>query len=191
MVYSDASDQGYGGYSISNWQTLVCWGHWLESERGKCSTGRELKAIHNMLLAMGKTLCNHHIQWYAMVHSIIRILDRESRTQELHCLVESVIKSSHGFNIQVSPVWVSKEENQLGDYLSKLSGGNDWGIHPHIFRWINSMWGPFTVDRFATCYNTKCARFNPRFWNPNCKGVDTYAINWAGENNWVVPPLPP
>ena len=53
---------------------------------------------------------------------------------------------------------------------------------------IDSMWGPFTVDRFATCYNPKCVRFNSCFWNPNCEGVDTYTISWAGENNWVVPP---
>jgi hypothetical protein len=50
------------------------------------------------------------------------------------------------------------------------------------------MWGPFTVDRFATCYNTKCARFNPRFWNINSDGVETYTINWAGGNDRVVPP---
>ncbi|CAB4008563.1 Hypothetical predicted protein, partial [Paramuricea clavata] len=40
-----ASDQGYGGYAISNHQTLVCQGHWLESERGTSSTWRELKAL--------------------------------------------------------------------------------------------------------------------------------------------------
>ena len=188
MVYSDASEQGYGGYAISNQQTLVCQGHWLEGDRGRSSTWRELKAIQNMLLAIGKNLCNHRVQWYTDNQNIIRILDRGSRKQDLQSLVEAVIESSNKWDIQVSPIWVPREENQIADYLSKLQDGNDWGIHPHIFNWLDSMWGPFTIDRFATCYNTKCARFNSRFWNPNCEGVDTYSINWAAENNWVVPP---
>ena len=170
MVYSDASEQGYGGYTISNQQTLVCQGHCLEGNRGSSSTWRELKAIQKMLLAIGKSLCNQRVQWYTDNQNIIRILDRDSKKQDLHSLVES----SSEWDIQVSPFWVPREENQIADY--------------DIFNWLDSMWGPFTIDRFATCYNTKCARFNSRFWNPNCEGVDNYSINWAAENNRVVPP---
>ena len=50
------------------------------------------------------------------------------------------------------------------------------------------MLGPFTVDRFASWYNAKWVRFNSRFWNPGCEAVDTFAQDWVGENNWVVPP---
>ena len=139
--------------------------------------------MHNMLLAIGKRLCNNHIQWYTDNQNIIRILDRDSRKQDLHSLVEAVIESSNRFDIQVSSIWVPREENQMADYLSKLSDGKDWGIHPNIFNMIESMWRPITVDRFATCYNTKCVRFNSRFWNPYCEGDDTYMISWAGENN--------
>ena len=185
MVYSDASEQGYGGYAVSNQQTLVCQGHCLEDNRGSSSTWRELKAIQNMLSAIGKSLCNHRVQWYTDNQNIIRILDRGSRKQDLHSLVESSCK----WDIQVSPIWVPREENQIADHVSKLQDGNDWGIHPHIFNWLDSMWGPFTIDMFATCYNTKCACFNSRFWNPSCEGVDNYSINWAAENNRVVPHL--
>lgn len=81
-------------YAISSQKTLVCQGHWLESKRGKSSTWRELKAMHNMLLALGKNLCNNHVQWYTDNQNIIRILDRASRKQDLHSLVEAVIESS-------------------------------------------------------------------------------------------------
>ena len=57
-----------------------------------------------------------------------------------------------------------------------------------MFQWLNTLWVPFTVDRFATWYNTKCIRFNSRFWNPGSEGVDAFIQNWQGENNWVVPP---
>ena len=95
MVYSDASDRGYGGYAISSRKTLVCQGHWLESERGKSLTWRELKAINNMLLAMGKNLCKHQVQWYTDNQNIMRILDKGGRKQDLQGLEEAVIESSH------------------------------------------------------------------------------------------------
>ena len=52
------------------------------------------------------------------------------------------------------------------------------------------MWGPFTIDRFASWYlNAKCVRFNSRFWNPACElAMGAFAQDWLGENSWVVPP---
>ena len=85
------------------------------------------------------------------------------------------------YNIVLTPVWVPRKENQLADYLSKLTDVDDWGIQPHIFQWVTILWGPFTIDRFATWYNTKCNRFNSRFWNPGCKGIDAFSLNWQGE----------
>ncbi|XP_068750806.1 uncharacterized protein [Montipora capricornis] len=188
FVYSDASDQGYGGYAISNQQRLVCQGHWSENERAKSSTWRELKAVNNMLLAIGQQLHGHKLQWYTDNQNIVRIVARGSRKPDLQGQVVEVIQLSKTFNILVCPVWVPREQNQIADYLSKISDGNDWSAHPNIFQWLDTMWGPFTFDRFATSYSTKCLRFNSCFWNPHCEGVDSYAINWAGENNSVVPP---
>ena len=89
--------------------------------------------------------------------------------------------------VVVVPVWVPQEQNQLADYLSKLTDVDDWGISPDFFLWISTLWGPFTVDRFATWYNTKCLRFNSRFWNPGCEGMDALTQNWHGENSGLVP----
>lgn len=147
FVYSDASEQGYGGYAISNQQRLVCQGHWSENERAKSSTWRELKTVHNMLLAIGQQLHGHKLQWYSDNQNIVRIAARGSRKPDLQGLVVEVIQLSKEFNILVCPVWVRREQNQIADYLSKISDGNDWSIHPNIFQWLDSMWGPFTVDR--------------------------------------------
>ena len=54
---------------------------------------------------------------------------------------------------------------------------------------IDKAWGPHTVDHFASYYNTKLPRFNSRFWNPGAEGVDSFTINWHGENNWLCPPI--
>ena len=89
------------------------------------------------------------------------------------------------YHIVLTPVWIPREENHLADYLSKVTDVDDWGIQP---QWVTTLWGPFTIDQFATWYNTKCNRFNSRFWNPICEGINAFSLNWQGENNWVVPP---
>jgi hypothetical protein len=181
MAYSDASGQGYGGYVVSDKQNLVCQGHWTENEKAKSSTWRELKAVSNMLLAIGNKLQGHRVQWYTDNQNVVRIIERGSRKPEIQSTVEEVIQLCAKHSALIKPVWIPREENEKADYLSKLIDVDDWGIHTNIYNWISNMWGPFTVDRFATCYNTKCERFNSRFWNPGCEGIDAYAINWQGK----------
>ena len=117
-----------------------------------------------------------------------RIIDRGSTKPDLQTLAEEIVNLCNNLRVSVIPVWVPRDNNQLADYLSKLTDFDDWGIHSDIFQWLNTLWGPFTVDRFATWYNNKCIRFNSRFWNPGSEGVDAFIQNWQGENNRVVPP---
>ena len=59
-----------------------------------------------------------------------------------------------------------------------------------FFRHVDNIWGPHSVDRFAHSHNRK---FNTQilfsFWNPDSEGVDAFCFDWAGENNWLVPPV--
>ena len=58
-----------------------------------------------------------------------------------------------------------------------------------FFKFMNELWGQFTVDRFANSSNKKLERFNSLFWNVNSEAVDAFSQNWNGENNWLVPPI--
>ena len=188
VVYSDASQQGYGGYVVSDKEKLICHGQWSNSEKVMSSTWRELKAVHSMLLSIGSALNGHKVQWHTDNLNITRIIHRGSMKPDLQETTEGIVDLCAKYDVIITPIWVPREENQLADYLSKLTDADDWGIHPHIFQWVSSIWGPFTVDRFATWYNAKCSRFNSRFWNPGCEGIDAFSLNWHRENNWVTPP---
>ena len=58
-----------------------------------------------------------------------------------------------------------------------------------FFSFIDGIWGPHSVDRFATDYNAKLPKFNSKVWCPGTSGVDALVIDWSGENNWLVPPI--
>ncbi len=64
---------------------------------------------------------------------------------------------------------------------------DDWKLNPSVFMWLDSCWGPHSIDKFASHYNTQLPRFNSRYWNPGTEAVDAFTANWAGENNWLCP----
>ena len=51
------------------------------------------------------------------------------------------------------------------------------------------MWGPFTVDNFASNLNTQLTTFHSRCWCPGTCAVDTFTVFWRTEINWLVPPV--
>ena len=57
-----------------------------------------------------------------------------------------------------------------------------------MFCQLDAMWGPHTIDRFASCYNTQLESLDSRFWAPHCEAVDTFTRSWSGEVNRWVPP---
>ena len=58
-----------------------------------------------------------------------------------------------------------------------------------MFDTLESLWGPFTVDCFATYYNKKVEKYYSRFWNPDTSGVDAFFQSWENDNCLLVPPV--
>lgn len=76
------------------------------------------------------------------------------------------------------------------DFWSRSPDKHSWKMHPQLFQFIDRLWGPHTVHRFANCQNTQLRCFNSRYWEPLSEGVDALAQrNWGMENNFDYPPF--
>ena len=188
LVYSDASNTGYGGYTVGIGST-VAQGQWSESESQTSSTWRELEAINRILQAYSKTLQGETVKWLTDNQNVVRIIEHGSRKPLLQEIAVNILSVLMGRAIRLEMAWVPREENQQADYLSRLIDHDDWMVNPFIFQWLDSVWGPHTIDRFATHYNRQLARYNSRFWNPESEAVDAFTCNWEEENNWLCPPV--
>jgi hypothetical protein len=51
------------------------------------------------------------------------------------------------------------------DYLSRIIDTDDWQTTVEFYSYLDSMWGPHSVDRFANVDNR-----NP--WDPNCININ-------------------
>ena len=92
-------------------------------------------------------------------------------------------------NVSIEFEWVPRSLNEYADSLSRVIDFDDWGVSTDFFAYISFLFGPFIVDRFASPDSARCARFCSKFWCPGAEGVDAFSVDWAGENNWLVPPI--
>ena len=86
-------------------------------------------------------------------------------------------------------MWIPRSENTRADYISKIIDFDDWGTSCEFFDFMDKIWGPHTIDWFASNLNKKIDRYNAKFWNPDVEAVDAFSQNWEKEVNWLVPPI--
>ena len=188
VVYSDASDSGYGGYTIEV-GPQISHGAWSEHEAQWSSTWRELKAVYEVLRSLAPTLRGHTIKWFSDNQNVTRIVHTGSRRQHLQEGAIAIYDVCFQHGIKLEMEWIPRSENEIADYISRIQDTDDWMIDPYLFMSVDMMWGPHTIDCFASAYNHQLEKFHSRFWCPGTLAVDTFTVSWEGEVCWLVPPL--
>ena len=81
-MYSDASDSGYGGYSVEV-GPQVAQGLWSAHKAKLSSTWRELKAVYAVLRSLAPSLKGRTVKWFTDNQNVTRIVQAGSRKQHL------------------------------------------------------------------------------------------------------------
>ena len=162
VVYSDASDTGYGGYMVEHGNRVTN-GQWLEHEAQESSTWRELRAVRLILESFQTFLKNERVRWFSDNQNVVRIVQYGSRKPTLQAEALAIFSVCMRNLIRIEPEWIPREQNKFADYLSRLVEYDDWMLNPEVFSMLDAKWGPHTVDRFANSANRQVVRFNSRF----------------------------
>ena len=64
-----------------------------------------------------------------------------------------------------------------------------WSIDNDSFRFINNLYGPFTVNRFVNNLNRKLKCFNSKFYCPGTCHVNAFTDGWSNDLNWLCRPI--
>ena len=56
-------------------------------------------------------------------------------------------------SIESDITWIPRSLNDKADFLSKLVDYDDWFVSSEFFSFMNEMWGPYDIDRFANFKN--------------------------------------
>lgn len=187
VVYTDASGIGYGGYLVKAIDEEIM-GSWNDGEKLKSSTWRELEAVYRVLQSISMSLKGQTVKWHTDNQNVVNIIKKGSKKSDLQNITINIANVCKLNCIKIVPEWVPRQENVKADKISKTIDCDDWEIDDITFEYLNQNWGPHTVDRFATDYNTTCSIFNTKHWCPGTLGIDAFNRQWGKENNWIVPP---
>ena len=189
IVFTDASDTGYGGFYCNRLGKVLCTGKFSNLEKTTSSTSRELLAIKFVLESFEKILTNESVTVHVDNINAARILSVGSSKVHLQNICLDIFQFCLRKNIKFIAQWVPREYNRQADALSRINDTDDWSIDHSSFMMISSRYGPFTIDRFADNRNKKIERFNSKFYCPGTLAVDCFTENWNFENNWICPPV--
>ena len=109
---------------------------------------------------------NSRIKWYTDNQSTAKIVDVGSMKLTLHALAYKNCSYCLANNIDLSIQWIPRELNTQTDFISKIKDCDDWQITYDFFQELDAIWGPHTMDCFASYYNANVERFFSRFSNP-------------------------
>ena len=120
---------------------------------------RELKSVSFAFRSFAPILHNSSVKLYTDNKAVAFITDSGSNKPHLNTIAKDIfcLTSAHGIRLSVE--WIPRTLNQKADYYSKIVDFDDWCVSNDCFRAIDSRWGPFTVDCFASYANTKLPRF--------------------------------
>ena len=188
VVFTDASETGYGGYSATIDGSVVS-AMWTDEDIGRSSTHRELKAIYYVCLSYVSQLRNRKVKFFTDNQGAARIVQIGSPIGELQQIALAIFNVCLTNHIQLETQWIPREENIRADVLSRFLDADDWSIDTSVFNWLNSLWGPYTIDRFASYYNSQLPAYNSKYSSPGSSGVDAFSQDWSATNNWLCPPV--
>jgi hypothetical protein len=193
-VHSDASLYGWGASLVLPAQgptPVLARGFWTLTQRTSHINVLELLAVEQALRSFGTRLQGRRVNLYT--DSLVAQSVMTTWTSKSTPLMEALRKvhfMATTLQISLNPIWLPTDQNLLADALSRERDTEDWTIHARFFQVISRIWGPFTVDRFATTENRRVPWFNSRWLCPLTGGVDAFAqTDWGVHNNWCNPPF--
>ena len=187
LTYSDASDTGWGGYSVELGGNIAK-GEWSAEEGLKSSTWRELRATRLVLESFLPNIQGQDVRHRTDNQNVVSILQVGSRHSELHDEAVAIYHLCHQFGVRLQAEWIPRELNNEADQLSRQSDVDDYMLHPTYFAALDILWGPHTVDRFSSFRTRQIPRFCSQYPNPMTEHVDAFRAEWSGEVNWLFPP---
>ena len=186
QIETDASQTGWGA---------ICQGHeaagfWNCRMSMMPSNYREMMAI---LLALKsyKNLDNKKVQVLTdNIAAAAYVNHLGGPSKQLCQLANAIWMEAYERRITLQAKYLPGVQNTIADTLSRLPNKYEWRIQPRLFAYIDKLWGPHKIDRFATLANAQLSVFNSRFAEPLTAGIDALAQkDWAKNNNFCNPPF--
>lgn len=129
------------------------------------------------------------MKWLSDSQNCVHIIKVGRKISELHNEALAIFKICLIYRIDLEIQWVPREHNYIADNTSKIRDTDNWEVSDEFFHFMDTLWGPHEIDRFATASNRRVTRYNSKFYDFETEGVDCFTQDWGSAYNWLVPPI--
>ncbi|KAK3241448.1 hypothetical protein CYMTET_48799 [Cymbomonas tetramitiformis] len=185
-VHTDASLFAWGG--VLNLKHAAR-GFWSDELRHLHITHLELEAVYKTVQSFLRELTGKVVRLYCDNQAVVAMLSHfTSRNPELMRWMRRLWILLDLNDIELQARYIRSEANEWADRLSRDRDLDDWRLNRRWFQWAEREWHQHTVDRFASELSAQLPRYYAQWHDPGCEGVDSLALSWLGEVNWLNPP---
>jgi ribonuclease HI len=188
-LHVDSSDFGWGAVLNDKQEARGFWG--IE-DRQQHITFKELKAVRHAISTFLHQLAGRSVRLHEDNQAVVAVLTHlTTRSPAMMTELRKLWWLLDTHSVSIRATYIRSAANVWADRLSRELDSSDWTLNPRIFRHLDKLWGPHTVDRFASMENALLARYNSRWLDPQTEGVDCLHLSdadWRREHNWCNPP---
>lgn len=190
-LFVDASDLGWGAVvpDLADSPDGIASGRWSVAEQALHINQKEMRAVYNALLSFAPVVKDRVVKVFednTVTQSVLgRFASRSSVLMAEYRRLWALLDSLH---VHLQVVRVASESN-LADAPSRLVDRSDYKLHPSVFVLLDALWGPHTIDLFASDSNTQLPAFYSLHRCPNTLGVNAFLQPWRGHNAYANPPF--
>jgi hypothetical protein len=195
IVTTDASGSGWGGWlsSADHPETpiLTTFGFWNRLERKLPSNQREMRASLLTIECFSPRLRGQAVLLRSdNMTNVANICRGGGRSESNTMLARRIWEVCESHSILLRAEYHPGEINQLADQLSRTEWERaDWMLHPHLFKAADTLWGPLTIDMFASAGNHQVPRYFSRGEDPFAEATDALRQVWTGLDAYANPPF--
>ena len=187
QLITDASQIGWGAV-LGDKQAQ---GLWTQQISSQCSNYREMMAVYYAMKALKTDITGKVIQVLSdNVSTVANINFQGGQSQQLTEVATLIWSEALKNNVTLTAKFLAGSLNIQADYLSRRITNTDWMLNPAVFKYLDRLWGPHTIDRCASMNNRQMDLYNSMFYDPGTSGVDCLAQqDWGVHNNFINPPF--
>ena len=185
IITTDASTLGWGAV----WGDREAGGPWAQHELDSHINCLEMKAVFLGLKALCKNITKQHICVQSDNTTAISYINAMGgmKSREFHALGNDIWDWCIANDIWLSASQIPGSRNIEADTESRVfKTSTEWSP---VFKDIESKWGRFDMDLFASRLNYKvssCVSWRP---DPEAKFVDAFYLDWAPYLFYAFPPF--
>lgn len=180
---------GYGGRVLNGPQTQ---GLWTLTEKESHINVLELKAVLLVIQALLKDRQNQHIRVRADNKTAVAHINKRRGTKSPELVEITKVLWSYCLqrNLNLTAEYLPGTQNDHADRLSRQAPEtSDLQLNTQVFKQLMKIWGPCSIDLFASRTNRQLERFVIWKTDPVSTAVDAFQIPWNGEKVYAFPPF--